>query len=115
MLTTLKIELIGNPRQGFSPAWVRRIVDFGNDGLETYELKAHTDYTEANSIGSRGAYKYYFLYEEALYHVSSPQSWKRTDEYYCKVSNGEIIRLTFQEMIKCLEKQVLAKMFMKRR
>ena len=115
MLTTLKIELIGNPKQGFSPAWVKRIIDFNNSGLETQELKAHTDYTNANSVGSRGSFKYYFLAEEALYHVSSPLSWKRTDEYYCKVSNGEIIRLTFEEMLQCLEKQVLARAYMQRR
>jgi hypothetical protein len=109
MFTTLKIEQIGN-RNAFVKQWV----GFNSNGIEEREIQGQRDYSKTNSVGSRGVFKYYFLSEDGIYHVSSPQSWNRTDDYYCQVVNDEIIRLEFEDAIKCLEKQELAKRFMKR-
>lgn len=104
MFAVIKIECIGNPRQGFSPAWVREVVGFGERGLEYHELKGQMDYSEANSVASRGAYKRFFVKPCRLYHVSSPKTWRRTDEYFCTISDrGEICRMAFDEALKWLQ------------
>ena len=113
MFVTLKIEQIGNPRQGFRNAFVKQWVGFNSNGIDEREIQGQKDYTKANSVGSRGIYKYYFLADGGIYHVSAPQSWNHTDEYYCQVVNDEIVRLEFEDAIKCLEKQELAKRFMR--
>jgi len=115
MLTTIKLESIGNIRQGNKPSWVKRLIGFNRDGIDFELLKGYTDYSNSNSVGSRGIYRNYFLIDEGLYQVSSPQSWKSIDQYFCKVKNGEVVRLTFEEAMLCLEKQVLARTYMKRR
>jgi hypothetical protein len=56
------------------------------------------DYSEANSVGSRGVFKCYWLKEQAYYEVSAPQSWRDTDRYFCEVINGEIVRMTKEEV-----------------
>lgn len=71
--------------------------------VETKWVKANSyDYSEANSVGSRGVYKYYWLEDGKIYQVNSPQSWKRDDNYYCFISNGEIKELTYEEAVSCL-------------
>ena len=61
-------------------------------------LRFKKDYSEANSIGSRGVYAYYILEDNKVYEVCSPISWKNTDRYFCTVVGGEIIRLTKEEV-----------------
>jgi hypothetical protein len=100
MFHLLSIELIGNPRQGFSPAWVKEVIGIDADGLITEHLEGQMDYSKANSVGSRGVYRHYFLQEGIIYHVSSPKTWNRTDEYYCCIRSGAEIRMTYQEAIK---------------
>ena len=52
-----------------------------------------TDYTHANSKGSRGVRVHYILESGKRYLVKSPQSWKSSDTYVCHVDKeGEIIR-----------------------
>ena len=105
MLATLQIECIGSPRLGYQPAFVRRILGISEDGLEEKELRGHTDYSQANSVGSRGVFKYYFLAEGAIYHVSAPQTWKRTDEYYCRNVGGRLIHMSMEEVVQWLQRQ----------
>ncbi len=63
-----------------------------NDG-KVRELHGKTDYSQANSKGSRGVRVHYILESGRRYLVRSPQSWKRTDTYVCHVDEeGEIIR-----------------------
>ena len=97
MFTLLKIEAIGNPRLGFSPAWVDEVIGITSDGFEKLRLRGQKDYSEANSVGSRGVYIYYFLQENRLYHVSAPRNWKKTDEYFCRIKDGTIVKMTFKE------------------
>jgi hypothetical protein len=102
MLTLLKIEHIGNPRQGFSPAGVEEIVGLNDEGMIKRRLKGQLDYSKANSVGSRGVFEYFFLQEGAMYHVSAPQTWKRTDQYFCRIESGKIMRMGIEEAFECL-------------
>jgi hypothetical protein len=57
------------------------------------EVYGRTDYSQANSKGSRGVRIWYTLESGRRYRVRAPQSWKSTDEYYCHVTEaGDIVR-----------------------
>lgn len=45
-------------------------------------LRGWKDYSEANSIGSRGVYCYYRVESDRLYEVRQNKSWSRTVTYY---------------------------------
>lgn len=106
MVSVLKIERIGNPRQGWRPAWVDHIVALAPHGLRKERISGHVDYTEANSVGSRGVYCYYFLEPGHLYHVSAPVSWCHVDQYFCVINERcEIERLTIEEVVNCLRRK----------
>jgi hypothetical protein len=61
-----------------------------NTGREVY---GRTDYSQANSNGSRGVRIWYALDSGKRYRVRAPQSWKATDEYICHVTEaGDIVR-----------------------
>jgi hypothetical protein len=109
MFAVIKIECIGNPRQGIMPAWVKEVIGMGHCGLDEVEIRGQMDYSEANSVASRGAFRRYFLRPGHLYHVSSPVTWKRTQEYYCIVEEtGSIIRFTFDEALQWLQNNLWA-------
>lgn len=66
------------------------------------------DYSESNSVGSRGIYVLYKLGTEKVYQISSPQSWKSTDKYFCYVDNyGNVIRIDEEDVSECLKKRCL--------
>lgn len=113
MFSVLKIEKIGNPRLGFRPAWVDVVTDIGPHGMEKTRLKGQYDYSEANSVGSRGVFVRYWLQAGELYHVSSPQNWKRSDQYFCFIDEAGLInRLDFEEAVEWLLKRKRARMSM---
>lgn len=114
-LTVLKIEIIGNPRLGFQPAWVRHLTDIGPGRLIWEYMHGQADYSQANSVGSRGVYKYFFLKETELYQVAAPQSFRRTKHYFCRVMHGQIEEISMEEVIACLVKRRSEKMFTLRR
>lgn len=96
----LKLEAIGDDTEqvfrqvGYSRqrAWCAEIVGRNaRYGFERRFLKGRKDYSEANSVGSRGVYLYYFLEPGKVYEVSSPASWNRTDRYFAAASNGEVV------------------------
>lgn len=105
MFKTLRLEKIGNPGVGILPCFVNEVLGFNSSGLEEVSLKGQVDYSQANSVGSRGVYVFYFLKEGRIYHISSPKSWKKIDEYYCFVKKGKIIRLSFEQVLRCFEKK----------
>lgn len=56
-------------------------------------VRGRTDYSHANSKGSRGVKMWYTLKSGRRYKVKAPQSWKNSDEYFCHVNDsGEIVR-----------------------
>lgn len=105
MFTSLKIEKIGNPHLGFQPAWVRIVKDIAPHRLIEETLDGTFDYSEANSVGSRGVFIYYILQEGYIYHVSQPLNFKRHTTYFCRVENGETVKMDFNDVIKALVKR----------
>ncbi|KKN87474.1 hypothetical protein LCGC14_0259290 [marine sediment metagenome] len=82
-----------------SRAWVARVRINANGYVDRDFLRADAvDYSDANGAGSRGIFKCYWLDERAYYEVSAPQSWRGTDRYFCETINGEIIRMTKEEV-----------------
>lgn len=102
MFTSIQIERIGNERLGHQPAWVKRVIDIQPHKLVEEYVDGYSDYSNANSVGSRGIYVNYLLQEGEIYHVSSPRNFKHSDTYFCKVAGEDIIRLEFNEVIKFL-------------
>jgi len=77
-----------------SRAWVAEIVGLSAKyGFERKFLRPNIDYAEANSAGSRGIYKYYWLEEGKVYEVSAPQSWRKIDRYFCEIKNNRAERI----------------------
>lgn len=79
--------------------WVAEIM--GSSPKYKYERKfvrCKKDYSEANSVGSRGVYAYYILDEGRIYEVSSPESWGKTDRYFCTVRNTELFKMSEEEV-----------------
>jgi hypothetical protein len=82
-----------------SRAWCAEIT--GPDprfGFARAFLKPNISYLQANGVGSRGVFAFYNLEEGCIYEVSSPQSWKRTDRYFCRVAGGSLLRLEKKEV-----------------
>lgn len=89
-------EIIGNFQ---STSWVSEITDF--DKKFKYKrvfVNGQWDYSEANSIGSRGIFVYYHLEENKIYDVKSQTSWNNFDRYFCQIKNGEIVKITEKEV-----------------
>ena len=107
MRYALSLELIGDDQAAFKrgmgfPAdafpGVRLIYSSG--ALGRY-IRSRKDYTNANSVGSRGVVAYYELEGPAAYAVSDAVSWKRIEKYGLIVSTlGEGYRVSLDEAIK---------------
>ena len=79
--------------------WVAEIKGFCDKFKYTREfLRSKKDYSQANSVGSRGVFAYYILEENKVYEVKSPKTWKHSDRYFCTVIGGEIFELTQEEV-----------------
>lgn len=102
-IVPLEIEIIGGRRPGPCAASVAEITGIGADGDFTRNaLNGFTDYSRANSVGSRGIYRIYFLRPWKVYEVHAPESWSRQDHYFCRVTHGRIDRLPLSDVIQCL-------------
>lgn len=118
-MPTLKLEAIGDDvtqqvralerieralgyRQDGSAArrpWVAEIIgEHDHFGLERHFLQGQKDYSEANSIGSRGVYLYYHLREGGIYEINELVSWGRTDRYFAMVCGDELVRMGEEEV-----------------
>jgi len=79
--------------------WVAEIEGHGDHyKWERRFLKGNKDYSQANSIGSRGVMVYYHLKEGPVYEVHSWVSWSSVDRYFCRVEEGVVIRMTEEEV-----------------
>lgn len=70
--------------------------------IERKKLYPKKDYANANSVGSRGIYGFYFLENGKTYEVKSPISWGKSDCYFCRIEENLKIRMTAEETIKWL-------------
>ncbi|MFA5054124.1 MAG: hypothetical protein WC565_08695 [Parcubacteria group bacterium] len=91
----LWIEIIGSPEN----AWVAEVEVLSGCVRSRRIDHAMYDYSGTNSVGSRGIRQGYLLKEQTIYEVSSPESWKRTDRYYCVVEDGELKRLDAKDVL----------------
>lgn len=100
----LSVERIGDGGRMARPlSGVRAVLGLNGTALFREEwLRGLRDYSNGNSVGSRGVREHYMLEGETIYHVMSPTSWKSVDDYYCRVENCEIKRMTITEVFKWL-------------
>lgn len=77
-------------------SWVAEIT--GPDekyGLRRVFLRPKLDYSRANAQGSRGIFAEYILESGHIYDVLSRVTWKRSERYFCTVSDdGDIVNLS---------------------
>lgn len=83
---------------------VWRITGVGLSGhLLKTRLRADVDYSEANSVGSRGVYFYYVLDDGGIYEVFEWLSWKSSRTYYCRAVDGRREHLNMEQVLRWLE------------
>ncbi len=88
-------ELLGPDK---SRPWVARITGLDAQfGYKREFMRGQKDYSQANSVGSRGVYMYYPL-SDGIYEVHERLSWKRTRRYFCQVSNSDITEISREEV-----------------
>lgn len=82
---------------------VRRITGLSHRGsIQSQSIQPLYDYSGANSVGSRGVMAHYHL-EEGTYAVKAPVSWRKSDEYFCQIKDGEIYRISKEEVLEWLK------------
>jgi hypothetical protein len=75
--------------------WCARIKGFGKRyKFEREFLRGITDWTNANSRGTRGARISWILEPGELYEVKYKTSWRSEERYFCYVHEGEIAKLS---------------------
>lgn len=83
--------------------WVARITGVDPSGQFKREfVKPHVDYSEANSVGSRGVFYFFAVEEGRAYEVYERTSWKSSDRYFVYADLGRLHRLSRDEVIKWL-------------
>lgn len=78
--------------------WVAQIT--GYDPTYFYRrhfIRGNKDYSEGNSIGSRGVYLYFSL-GDGIYEVKEHKSWGRTIRYFLRVHEGQATEITTGEV-----------------
>jgi len=84
--------------------WVARII--GIDPHYRYQrefLQPSKDYSEANSVGSRGVFLYYWLDDGAVYEVKEQYTWRKWRRYFCQVRDGQIVRIEEEDVVEWLK------------
>jgi hypothetical protein len=113
MSALLQMELFQN-RYSSSPkirvagqelkTWVAEITGISGGGFAKKMLKGFCDFTNANSVGSRGITVNYILQDGKLYEVEQQTGWSRCRHYFCKAEKGEVVEIEPKEAIQCLSK-----------
>lgn len=102
MTITLKLEAIGDnvPEMAkIHRPWVAEITGWrGGRWFERDFLGGQKDYSEANSVGSRGVHIYYHLREGRIYEIYDMRSWRDHRRYFCTVSGGQIVQMDAEEV-----------------
>lgn len=89
---------------GGTGTWVAEVVGLRDGGrLDRKFVDGLKDYSDANSVGSRGVFKYYVLTEGPLYEIVDRQSYgKPQRRRYCRVADGKIVSMSISEVLQCL-------------
>ena len=82
--------------------WVSLLTGLTPKGFFTREfVEGQRDYSQTNSVGSRGIFIYYAL-RPGLYEINDRVTWKRADRYLCRIEDDQtLIRMSREEMIRC--------------
>lgn len=84
--------------------WVKEIIGINECGVFlTKKIKLMKDYANASSIGSRGVIAQCILSAEKCYEVKKPISWTKTETFYCTVKDGEVSKISKDEVMMCLK------------
>ena len=79
--------------------WVARITARdARFGFVREFLDGQRDYADANSLGSRGVFRWYHIEEGFVVEVNSPVSWKHADRYFARSERGQLVRMTREEV-----------------
>lgn len=84
--------------------WIAKIIGVRPDGFLRREfVDGQRDYSQANSVGSRGIYLYYAL-RPGLYEINSPETWKRVRRYFVRVVDEKTLEeISREELIECFK------------
>lgn len=85
-----------------SPYVAEAVALDGNDRPLLHFLGGRKDYSRANSVGSRGVYRWYHLAEGHVYKVFARESWTRSRTYWVTVRDGDIVEIDEAEVVECL-------------
>jgi hypothetical protein len=88
-------------QRGLRP-WVARLTGLNaRGGLVREFVHGQRDYSQANSVGSRGVYEYIPL-KDGVYEVNERLTWKRARRYFIRIQDAQIAEIGREEVIKCL-------------
>ena len=83
------------------PCYVAEIIGFNRRyGYDRLFVKSFTDYSLANSKGSRGVFKTFFIDSGKVYEVKEKISWSSSRIYYCYVEpeTGDIVEMDKEDV-----------------
>lgn len=88
--------------------WIAEVVGLdARYGFSRRFIGGQKDYTESNSVGSRGVYIHYILESGKIYEVAKMTSWKKQERYFFRLDDdGTEQQLTAVEVRSCLTENV---------
>lgn len=102
LLIAYAIEEVG----GVGRSWVAEITGLNDVYVFARKfLRPVRDYGEANSVGTRGVVALYMLREAAIYEFAEPNGHKTVRRYFGQVRDGQVVKLTGEEVIACLSEK----------
>ena len=86
-------------KSGMSNPWCARITGMDSRfGFRREFMDGQKDYSQANSVGSRGIYLYYTL-PPGVYEVFSRETWQGARRYFIRVQYGKITEIDRRAVI----------------
>lgn len=86
-----------------SRPWVDRLIGYDPEtDFRRVRERGQIDYSEANSVGSRGVYLYYPL-DDGIYEVNERVSWTKVRRYFLLVEQGQKREIPQEEAETCLK------------
>lgn len=85
--------------------WCAKLTEYdpSADRFTREFVDSQKDYSKANSKGSRGVSRYYWLEKGAVYEIHELTSWKRSRRWFAGVSDeGEVVEIKREDAILCL-------------
>lgn len=88
-----------------SRPWVARLIGLDvQHGFAREFLRGQIDYSQSNSVGSRGIYLYFAL-KDGVYEVNERTSWTKVRRYFILVDGAEYVEVAKEEVLQWLQQQ----------